>query len=132
MLEEKDRMIKETSKRLRYYKNENSSPSSDSLEWKRQMAQGRKDASGQGGGTGTYRRRVPGDQEGHRGVSRKHRPQSEETHEFKEAPRCQKCGCTAMVDPNPLVRDVIDIEIAATETRHRIRTAACGRCGTAC
>ena len=132
MLGEKDRMIEETSKRLRYYENENSPPSSDSLEWKRQRAQRRKDASGQDGGTGTGRRRAPGGQEGHRGVSRKHRPQSEETHEFKEAPRCQKCGSTARVDPNPLVRDIIDIEIAATETRHRIRTAACGRCGTAC
>ena len=35
MLGERDRMIEETSKRLRYYENENFPPSSDSLEWKR-------------------------------------------------------------------------------------------------
>ena len=33
--EEQDKIIEDLSRRLRYYENENSPPSSDSLEWKR-------------------------------------------------------------------------------------------------
>ena len=72
-----------------------------------------------------------GGQKGHRGVSRPHRPQGEEVHTFKRAHRCARCGRRTRIDRKPLVRDIVDVEITATETRHMIQTATC-RCGAVC
>ena len=88
IIEEQGKINEDLSRMLRYYKNENSPPSSDSLEWKRQKAQRRKDTSTGTDGDKTDRR-VSGGQKGYHGVSRQHSPQSEEVHTFKGAPGAQ-------------------------------------------
>ncbi len=134
-IEKRDKTIREQGNRLRYYENENSPPSADSLEWKRQKAQRRKEraqsdaAAVEDGAKGD--RKEPGGQKGHKGISHIHRPTRVQKHCFPggRAPVC-KCGTTTEIAKRPQVRDMIGFKIKTTETRHEIQRAVCPKCGT--
>ncbi len=132
---QQERAIEYYQRMLSYYQNPNTPPSADSLEWKRQKrerAQQRKDGEGNDNNNGK-----PGGRTGHAGVSRHHSPQRRQRHDFERRqsgrstkrilPRC-RCG-KAMVLGDPRVRDIIEMEVTAHETRHRIETAVCTSCG---
>ena len=119
-------------RKMAYYENPNSPPSADSLEWKerkRQKARERKDGNGPPKGK-------PGGRIGHKGTSRRHKPEGEVSHGFgRDAkgnmaiPRCP-CGHERRYT-GMRVRDIVDIRpIEAYETRHKIGTAKCGKCGS--
>ena len=108
--------------RLAYYENPHSPPSADSLEWRRAKKEKKNMAA--------KSERKPGGQPGHRGASRAHAPKRSRTHRFAGRPWCARCGLTARIDRKPVTRDIVEIHTTATETRHRIQTATCGRCGT--
>ena len=135
-IEQFERAIEYYQRMLSYYQNPNTPPSADSLEWKRQKrerAQQRKD----GEGNNNNNSGKPGGRTGHAGVSRHHSPERRQRHDFerrqsgrsitKVLPRC-RCG-KAMVLGDPRVRDIIEMEVTAHETRHRIETAVCASCG---
>ncbi len=135
IIEKLNKTIREQGNRLRYYENENSPPSADSLEWKRQKAQRRRErarsdaAAGNDGAKGD--RKKPGGQKGHKGVSRTHRPARVQKHCFPggRAPECS-CGTTTEIMKKPQVRDMIGFKIKTTETRHETQRAVCPKCGT--
>lgn len=128
-IEERDRTIEDMRKRLRHCENENSPPSSGSLEMGRQKAQRRRERR-EADGAQERGRRAPGGRRGHRGVSRIHRPGATEEHGFPggRAPACARCGGATEI-AGPVVRDIVDIRITAAETRHRIQAAVCPGCG---
>ncbi len=122
-------MMKEKDRRLRYYENENSPPSAESLEYKRQKAQRKRErasnrgngsngsSSGNNNGTG----KKPGGQRGHKGTSRRHDPQKTVLHTFQDNDgTCSPvCMCGGAMDITALIRDIIDFEpVRMTETRH--------------
>ena len=106
--------------RLAYYENPHSPPSADSLEWRRLKKER----------NGVRSERKPGGQPGHRGASRAHAPEKRRLHRFEGRPRCARCGRKAGIDRKPVTRDIVEIQVTATETRHHIQTATCDSCGT--
>ncbi len=133
-IEKLNKTIKEQGNRLRYYENENSPPSADSLACKEQKAQRRKErarSDAAAGEDGAKDRKKPGGQKGHKGVSHIHRPTRVQRHDFPggRAPEC-KCGTTTEIAKRPQVRDMIGFKIKTTETRHEIQRAVCPKCGT--
>ncbi len=133
-IEKLNKTIKEQGNRLRYYENENSPPSADSLAWKEQKAQRRKErarSDAAAGKDGAKDRKKPGGQKGHKGVSHIHRPTKVQRHDFPggRAPEC-KCGTTTEIAKRPQTRDMIGFEIKAIETRHESQRAVCPKCGT--
>ena len=107
--------------KLNYYENSNSPPSSDSLAWKQEKQerrQKRKDNDTQP--------KRPGGREGHTGTSRRHNPKRTVHHGFQNTPRCN-CG-SVMVTAGSQTRDILDMQITTTETRHITQKAQCPSC----
>ncbi len=133
MMKEKDRTIEEQNRRLRYYENENSPPSAESLEYKRQKAQRKRErASNRGNGSNSGTGKKPGGQRGHKGTSRRHDPQKTVLHTFQDNDgTCSPvCMCGRAMDITALIRDIIDFEpVRMTETRHITERATCRLCG---
>jgi len=120
--------IKDKDRRLALYENANSPPSANSLEYKRikKIKQQRRSD----GRDGPRSAKKPGGQPGHKGVSRRHAPTDRKIHDFPggRIPACSKCGGT-QTRCTPEKRDIVDIRIIKTETRHVIHTAQCDSYG---
>ena len=119
--------------RLLYHENPNTPPSAQSLEWKAQKRQRRerRKEGGNGGGGGR-----PGRKRGHPGVSRAHAPERTEWHRFggtdgegRKARAMPECCGRPMRRARDRKRDIVDVVVVPTETRHRIETAVCASCG---
>ncbi len=110
LIKEKDRIIEEQGRRLRYYENENSPPSAESLEYKRQKAQRKRErASNRGNGSNSGTGKKPGGQRGHKGTSRRHDPQKTVLHTFQDNDgTCSPvCMCGRAMDITALIRNII-------------------------
>ena len=127
-----ERTVEYYPRMLSYYQNPDTPPSADSLEWKRQKRQSaeRRKNDGETG-------KRPGGRKGHSGASRSHEPDKKQHHSFgrmqsgnRKVPVPPMCGCSSKTVIGTLrVRDIIDLEITARDTRHRIDTAVCCMCG---
>lgn len=119
--------IRELKKRLAYYENPNSPPSSNSLLWREQKKQRREAAKNCCNSGSTPSR--PGRKEGHEGVSHSFKPTSTVVH---AAERCTKCGSADISLLHHESRPVVEIPEPQpyTVTQHVIRHYRCNSCGT--
>lgn len=113
---------------LKYYANPNTPPSANSLEWKEEKRQKKK----QDRETPSRKR---GGQTGHKGVSRRRSPERTERHAFERKKEGKRtipdvtCQCGGQMEfAGKRVRDITEIKIMAEETRHIIEVARCA-CG---
>ena len=107
--------------KINYYENPNSPSSANSLTWrqeKQERRQKRKDDQTEP--------RKPGGRQGHVGTSRRHSPSRTIHHNFQEIPKCD-CGHAMVISENQ-TRDILDVQIMTTETRHITQTARCHCC----
>ena len=104
--------------KINYYENPNSPPSANSLAWIQERRQKRKDDQ--------IEPKKPGGRKGHVGVSRRHSPSNTIHHNFQEIPKCD-CGHAMAISENQ-TRDILDVQIMTTETRHRTQTVQCVYC----
>lgn len=113
--------------RLEYYENPNASPSSNSLEWKKQKRD-KKRAAAKAREEGTAPpRKKPGGCPGHEGRTRDRNPTRVQEHRFEAKPQCRECGCEMRVYER--TRDMVHLVPARIEeVRHVIETARCVRC----
>ena len=128
-IRQRDRAIERLEELLKYYTNPNTPPSANSLEWKEEKGQKRR----QGEGAPAGKR---GGKMEHPGASRRHAPERIVRHRFRRKRAGRRlvpdvaCGCGGRMEVvTRRVRDITEIRIASEETRHVIEVArcACGR-----
>ena len=129
-IRQRDRAIERLERLLKYYTNPNTPPSANSLEWKEEKRQKRRQGKDEPAG-----RR--GGKVGHPGASRRHAPERVVRHRFRRRREGGRlvpdvacvCGRGRMEVAARRVRDITEITITSEETRHVIDVArcACGR-----
>ena len=125
-VEQRDRAIERLERLLKYYTNPDTPPSANSLEWKEEKRQKRR----QGEGAPAGKR---GGRAGHPGVSRSRSPERVVRHRFRRRREGRRlvpdveCGCGRgrMEVAARRVRDITEITITSEETRHVIEVARC-------
>lgn len=113
----------ELKKRLAFYENPNSPPSSSSLVWKEQEKE-RREAKGDGDC-----KKRPGRKKGHKGVSHAFKPTSTVVH---DARRCKQCDSPDIAFSHLESRTVVEVPEPQpyTVTQHVIRHYRCNSCGS--
>ncbi len=128
-VEQRDRAVERLERLLKYYTNPDTPPSANSLEWKEEKRQKRR----QGEGAPAGKR---GGKAGHPGVSRRRSPEKVVRHRFRRRREGRRlvpdvaCKCGGRMEvATRRVRDITEITITSEETRHVIEVArcACGR-----
>ncbi|MGI0045721.1 MAG: IS66 family transposase [Nitrosotalea sp.] len=109
--------IDDLEKRLSYYENAHSPPSRDSIYWREQKKERRKDNPSK-----------PGQKPGHAGTTHNLRPASTIRHTTS---RCHKCGSTNITETTHDSRTIAEIPEPQpyTVTQHIIQSYICNDCG---
>lgn len=115
--DELQKEIAELKKRLSYYENPNSPPSSDSLHWKRQKKQRRSEHH--------YK---PGQKLGHKGTTHSFKPTQTIHHKSEQ---CSRCGSKKIIQTTQKTRIIAEIPKPqpVTITKHIIPSYVCNNCG---
>ena len=123
-LSERDSAMADSGRRLAYYDNPHSPPSSNSIPTRQRKARAR---SAGGQGAPAPRKKAAGRKKGHAGRSHNRKPESTEIHRPES---CAKCGCRALEYGTPaskLVTDLVTIPKVVT-VLHQSYPATCREC----
>lgn len=110
--------IAELKKRLSYYENPNSPPSSDSIHWRKQKKERKSDQHGK-----------PGQKDGHEGKTHNLKPTKIIYHDSK---KCSNCGSKRITHTTQQTRIIAEIPKPSpvTVTKHVIPSYLCKDCGS--